>query len=494
MTDLVLLPADERPVHLRDPRLLADIAGARLHLPPADALPRGRTPGDTDALAGWLQASGVHAETAIVSIDALCHGGLLASRLTAEPVDTVVARLAALRRLRRAQPELTVDAHAVVTRLPDLDDATEEPDYWAHHGRALARWSRALHRGDRHELDEARRGLPDEVTGDVARRRLRNHTLLLATLALAADGTLDHLVLSADDTAPVGLPAAEASWLDHWITALGAPGHVERYAGADEIASVRVVRALRGATERPRVALLDDPGLDRIAPYEAVPIGATARSQITAVGGRLVADPRDAEVVLVVLQPEPTGDWALAPPAPDAARDRRHRQAADRIAELVLAGAWVAVADTAFPNGGSPALVERLTERGVLASLGAYAGWNTAGNTIGSALAHAVVGRGRAGPGSAHERLLVHRVVEDVGYMARVRTALRDERRAAGQEVEPATAAEAAALSATIETRLAGELERLGALGERWRLAADGTRLVWSNTFACDFEVVSADG
>ncbi|MFP4148755.1 MAG: DUF4127 family protein [Nitriliruptoraceae bacterium] len=494
MSDLVLLPADERPVHLRYPQLLADIAGARLHLPPADALPRGRIPGDTDALASWLESPGVHAGTAIVSIDALCHGGLLASRLTGASVATVVARLDALRRLRRAQPGLRIDAYAVVTRLPDLDDASEEPEYWAHHGRALARWSRALHRGDRDELDEARRALPDEVTRDVARRRLRNHTLLLATLALAEDGTLDHLVLSADDTAPVGLPAAEASWLDHWVAALGAPGHLERYAGADEIASVRLVRALRGASEQPRVALWDHPGLDRTAPYEAVPIRATARSQVAAVGGRLVADLRDAEVVLVVLPPEPTGDWALAPPAPDAARDRRHRQAADRIAELVEAGAWVAVADTAFPNGGSPALVERLAEREVLASLGAYAGWNTAGNTIGSALAHAVIGRGRSGPGSAHERLLVHRLVEDLGYMARVRTELRKARRAAGEDVEPASGAEAAALSATVGARLAGELEGLGALGARWRLAPDRTRLVWSTTFACDLEVVAADG
>lgn len=492
--DVVLLPADERPVHLRAPQLLADIVGAELLLPPAEALPQGRSPGDTDALARWLHGSCASTQAAVVSLDALCHGGLLASRLTTEPVDEVLARLAWLRRLRRERPALHLDTYAVVTRLPDIDDAAEEPDHWAHHGRALARWSRALDRGDPQEKEAACRGVPREVREDVARRRLRNHTLLLAALALATDGTVDHLVLSADDTAPTGLPAAEAAWLDHWIAALGAPGHIERYAGVDEVASVRLVRTLRGAAERPRVALVDEPGLDLVAPYEGVPIRATARSQIAAVGGRMVDDPRDAEVVLAVLPPEPEGDWALAPPVPDAARDRRHQQAADRVADLVQAGAWVAVADTAFPNGGSPAFVGRLVERGVLASLGAYAGWNTAGNSLGSALAQAVVGRGHAGPGSAHERLLVHRLIEDVGYMARVRTALRDERRAAGREVEPATDEEAAALSATIGSRLTGELARLGPLGERWRLAADKTRLVWSNTFACDLEVVSADG
>ena len=494
MSELVLLPADERPVHLRAPGMLADIAGASLRLPPLEILPHGRRPGDTAALATWLRTSCSQAAGAIVSVDGLCHGGLLPSRLSDDPLDTVLARLEGLRGLRRSHPELDLDAYAVVTRLPDLDDATEEPAYWARHGRALARWSRALHRGDGEELDAARSELPSEVREDVARRRLRNHTLLLATLALAAEGALDRLVLSADDTAPSGLPALEATWLDHWVAALGAPGRIERYAGADEIAGVRVARALRGAVERPRIALLDEPGLDRTAPYEAVPIRATARSQIAAVGAQEVADPRAAEVVLVVLPPEPQGDWALAPPAPDARRDHRHRTIADRVADLVDAGAWVALADTAFPNGGSPALVARLAERGVLASLGAYAGWNTAGNTIGSALAQAVVGRGRAGPGSAHERLLVHRLVEDVGYMVHVRTAVREERRSAGQAVEPSNPEEVAALSAWIGTRLARELDHLGALGERWQLAEDRTRLVWSGTFACDLEVVPVDG
>ena len=494
MSDIVLLPADERPVHLRHPQLLADVVGARLHLPPAEARPDGRRAGDPVVLADWLTGAASHADTAVVSIDGLCHGGLLASRLSDDPSDEVLARLSVLRRLRHARPSLTLDAYAVVTRLPDLDDATEEPGYWAEHGRSLATWSRALHRGDDAAVDTARRSLPREVRDDVARRRLRNHTLLLATLALASEGVLDRLVLSADDTAPDGLPAAEAAWLDHWVTALGSPPPLERYAGADEIAGVRVVRALRGGVERPRVALVDAPGLGRVAPYEAVPIRATARSQVDAVGGRLVTDLRDAEVVLVVLPPEPQGDWALAPPEPDAARDQRHRRCADDIADLVHAGAWVAVADTAFPNGGSPALVERLAEHGVLAALGAYAGWNTAGNTLGSALAQAVVGRGLGGPGSAHERLLVHRLVEDVGYMARVRTALRAERRAAGLAVEPRTATAAAHLAATIAERLAGELSALGELGERWRLVADRTRLVWSSTFACDIEVVAADG
>lgn len=504
MMRTVLLPPDERPAHLRDPAMLAAIAGAKLELPPRELLPRFRTPGDTVGLAAWLVQAGKWADACVVSIDGLCHGGLVASRLTDEPTDEVVARLATLRRLRAAGGPGRLDAHAIITRLPDLDDATEEPAYWAEHGRSLAALSRALdqatHRadGDRRlapgdALSRTRAAVPRSIADDLLRRRLRNHALLLASLGLAAAGTLDGLVLSADDTAPTGLPAREADWIDAWLAGFDLDARVERYAGADEVAGVRLVRWLRGHRERPRIALLDDPDLDRVAPYEAVGIRQTAAGQVQAVGGRPVGEKADADLVLAVAPPDLDGDWALAPPHLDPDRVARHERFADRVADLVDDGAWVAVADCFTPNGGSPPVVDRLRDRGVLAQLGAYAGWNTAGNTIGSAVAQAVVGRGLAGPGTPHERLLAYRLLSDVGYMAQERTLLRARRRAAGRPQEP-TEAERPAVVATLADRLGERLRALGELGSRWAVDPASVNLAWGLTLACDVALEPVDG
>lgn len=498
---VLLLPPDERPVHVRYPAMLAAIADAHVLLPPAELLPTGRTPADPVTLSVWLEDAAPAADVAVVSLDGLCHGGLLASRLTVDPVEEVVARLAVLRRLRARHPSLRLDASGFVTRLPDLDDATEEPPYWATHGRALAHLSRTLDLADRGEAsnDEvatARAALPPDHVADMLRRRIRNHTFLLAALTLEADGTLDGLVVSSDDATPVGLPAREGRWLDAWLTALDLGDRTDRYAGADEVASVRTVRWLLPAGDAPSVALLGHDGLDRTAPYEPHPIRETARGQIRSIGARLMQNADtidDAEVVLVVTPTEPEGDWALAPPGADADRDARQAAFADRVADLVDRGAWVAVADCWYANGGAPAFVARLAERGVLDRLGAYAGWNTAGNSIGSALAQAVIGRGRAGPGSAHERLLAHRLTEDVGYQAVVRTALRLARADEGRDPEP-TAAELPALEAELATQLQAQLDGFAALGSRWRVAAGGVRLPWRRTFEVDLELIPANG
>lgn len=495
---LLLLPPDERPVHTRLVRDLAAIAGTRVELPEPALLPGMRDPGAVDGLAAWLLERSADADVAVISLEGLCHGGLIPSRLTDETADVVIGRLGTLRAIRAQRPTMRLDAMAVVTRLPDLDDATEEPPLWATHGRHLASLSRQLDRHARGHADgdalvAARAAVPAGPTRAVMARRARNHALLLAALELVAADTLDTLVLSADDTAPEGLPAREARWLDDWLQALDLGVRVGRYAGADEVAAVRVARWTVGEAWQPRIATLEDTGLDRIAPYEGAPIRQTVAGQVRAVGGTLVGELVDADLVLAVVPPEAEGDHALAPPVPDAARDRRLRATGDRIADAVDAGHAVAVADCAFPNGGSPALVDALDARGVLPRLAAYAGWNTAGNSIGSALAHAVVGRDARGAGTPHERLLVHRLVEDVGYQAQVRTHLRRDRSLAGAPAEPGVA-ERAPLCASIERDLGTWLAGLGGLGSRWRIAEGSVSLPWGRTFECDLEVEAIDG
>jgi hypothetical protein len=498
---VVLLPPDERPVHLRDPALLAAIAEVELVTPPSELLPSFRRPGDVDGMAAWLEATVTDDDAVVVSVEALAHGGLVPSRLTDDPTEVAVTRLAALRRVRAGARGAVLDACAFVTRLPDLDDASEEPGYWAEHGRDLAHLSRLLDAdAPDAEVARARAAIPVAHVDDLARRRLRNHTVLLAALSLAADGTLDGLVLSSDDTAPQGLPAREGRWVDAWLRTLDLGDRVHRYAGADEVASVRLARWTRGLAERPLVRVegfdnVDPGGLGRVAPYEALPIRDTADGQLRSAGAVPVAadDPGDVDLVLAVVAPDPEGDWALAPPAPDPARDARDEAVADRIADLVEAGTWVAVADCSHPNGGSPALVRRLAARGVLHRLGAYAGWNTAGNTVGAAVAQAVLGRGRGGPGSAHERLLAHRLVEDVGYMAQERTALRARRRAAGAPIDPHPD-EHDAVARELTVALQARLAELGPLGTRWRVAPGSVALTWGRSFACDLTLEPALG
>ncbi|TDD07734.1 DUF4127 family protein [Nonomuraea deserti] len=471
---LALVPLDERPVCAALPAQIAAVAGARTLLPPASALPRIRRPGDPDAIAAWLAST--PCDAAVVALETLGFGGLIASRTVPVTVEEVTGRWASLRSL-----DVPVHAVTLVTRTPDSRDAMEEPDYWSAYGPALHRLSARLHRESDAEGSGVAADIPPEVRQDFMLRRLRNHTLNLAALGLLSDGTLRSLVVGADDTALWGLATGELAWLRTWATWLG-DDRVAVRPGADEATAALVARVIAGGDPVTFTIAATGP-LDRVAPYENMPVERTARGQIAACGA--VMDEAAPQVSLLIHVPDQSGaDWAVAPPS------GTDRAAAERLAalaeRLLRAGRRVAVADCAQPNGSDPALVEALAGRGLLHRLTAYAGWNTAGNAIGTAVAHAVaaVAGQRSGTfdAGAHRRLLLRRLVEDYGYMTKARGAAR--RRLGGDPLlhdhvpagHPVIHDIAVALDAL-------DLPGFGGLRVR------RVRLPWERTFEVDFDI-----
>jgi hypothetical protein len=157
----------------------------------------------------------------------------------------------------------------------------------------------------------------------------------------------------------------------------------------------------------------------------------------------------------------------------------------------MAAGQSVALADVAYPNGADPALVELMLSGLELPALAAYGAWNTAGNTIGAALAQACAARLIAAPAgrAAHERLLLHRLVEDWGYQHLVRAELRAWLRASYGTAEPETPAAMAAALARIEAGLNTIIARLPGFAGRYRIDPGSVALPWGRSFEVDFDL-----
>src|SRR5690606_564564 len=166
---------------------------------------------------------------------------LIASRTSHDTTRAVLARLDALREVRRRRPELPISAVSLVMRASNSYSAAEEPQYWTEHGKELHALGGDAHRllgeSDILPLDELT-PVPADVVSDYSFRRLRNHTVNLSTLGLVEDGTLDFLAITADDTAPFAAGSAEQVWLRHWMRMLPAGREVLMYPGADEVDAV----------------------------------------------------------------------------------------------------------------------------------------------------------------------------------------------------------------------------------------------------------------
>jgi hypothetical protein len=336
-----LVPLDERPVNTRYPSLVAQIGGAELLLPPADILSDLRAPANVQALGDWMRSEAGRMDALVACLEMVGYGGLIASRITDDPPAAVLGRLEALRAIKRHRPSMPVLGFSVITRISNADDNIEEPLYWDTYGTRLYRMSQLMDRSLQGqdvaaELVTLRAGVPPEHTADFLRRRHRNHTVNLAAVHMLAEGGLDLLVLSSDDTSPFGLGSREKRWLAEMAGRLGL-GDAENgespllmYPGADEVGCVLVARLLnRAAARAPRIAphyAVPD-GAEITAPYEDGPVRVTVERQIRACGAEL-AEAEECDLWLAVNTPvQRRSEWAAEYAEQERAERWPHLQA-----------------------------------------------------------------------------------------------------------------------------------------------------------------------
>lgn len=416
-TRIALVPLDDRPVNTYCPEMTAASAGVTLQLPPREILGRFFTPGDGAAVAGWLRTLPA-LDGYVISVSMLAYGGLIASRTATATIDQARSNVESIRDLRAAHPDAVIEVHDTIQRLALTSTGTPLDAYIT----KLSDWAKLYDQVEnlgmeqlRPQLDALRASIPDTIVQEYLAARARNHEINRLMVEWVADGTISHLVLSEDDTAPVGLARAERVQLEALTAELGVGDRVEIFPGADEVDALLVARVIaEGTAPTYRVEYAGVSGEGWTAALEGVPFAENIRRHVKSVGGTVVAG--TADIVLAVNTPSAAGA--------DRAADLDAFVA--RIGALRAAGQEVVVVDPLIVNKADHELVARMEARLDLVSLLSYSGWNTGGNALGLALSHgtarwAYLARSTSGfgvpeltaPGAAHASYLLYRFVKD---------------------------------------------------------------------------------
>jgi hypothetical protein len=417
---VVIVPIDDRPVTRQLPMMLGRIAGIPVVEPPRALVGNYLTPGDPEGLYRWLTSDAtVGADAFVLSSDMMVYGGLVASRIPGVPAWLGYSRLRYVTALRALRPNALYYGFGTVMRLAP----TGVP--------AIGGAASFFAAGRPYELITQYANTPSPELAErigpildayVATRR-RNLDVDLFALQLTAEGGFDRFVLGQDDAGPHGLHIADLESLERARAHYGS-GLLQRTSiepGADELAMIMEANAFAARVSWvPRFSITwsqpKGPGLEdsiEYAPFEKI-----VREVIRSSGGTVVSSGPDIQLFVRVRDTNAAQEKAFA----------------DQIASAIGDGKLVTVVDLTFfgaPLEEQRLLVEELIGRKVAGKLAGFASWNTAANSLGTAIPAAIaVGVGqRLGTFNrlALADFLLDRYIDDYAFHDFVRPVLNDE-------------------------------------------------------------------
>lgn len=421
---ILLLPLDSRPVCSTMVQKLGALAGLNVILPPKACLDNYRTPSDRQKLLQWLQTNQPKYDYSIISADNLLHGGLLSARMnTATPSeeDELLEQLP----ITRQQA-----IFSVIPRLLVSDQLL--PDRWYQY--QLMRYSQLADMvritgsfALTQELRRTEAKIPPKVLEKYRSRYQQSDRFNLGLLKLATDDR--RITFGQDDASPIGLPHASAVRLQSSIAAQKMQQQAQLTYGADEIASLLLVRYyLQQSNWQPKVYLYYASPKAESAdmPYMAVCVGAALRNQLKLMGASEASTPDSADLICYIN----CGNDDFRPSAKQA----------QELKQMLDQGYKVALIDSSANFEAEELLLPQLLAHNVqINRLAAYAAWNTFSNSSGTALAQGLLFCGRLrqlqAAGAAADQLAAlyaanlnftaERILEDYYYQKLVHPQLR---------------------------------------------------------------------
>lgn len=433
---ILFVPLDDRPCCLDLVLRLATLAGRQVLTPSRSALGRFQKPGNPTAIIEWLQEQPSDLPL-IASLDMLSWGGLIASR---HPDTDEAAARANFERFLTLQDRRQAPTYAFKTLLRTTPtQTTVEETEQAEQIVALSRLGFLKEKlfasgqsGSHIEtaMTQLKAGISPTFLDRYLAVRKRNHQFDRFVVESASH--FDALLVAMDDCQTEGWNLLEKESLQKLAEARRMP--VDFYPGTDESAGLLLARLLCSGTGIEPVWSHSHLPLTQTR-YEDRPLGALLQSQLQAAKLRQGRCRRKLFLFgRLGAQQEADSQSRSHPSSRHQARSSHQEQESlehflESLETALDAGDSCVVADLAFANGGDLALVDALLERGLAARLTGYSAWNTAGNTLGTALAMLALYPDHPTAQQEHARrlLLWERLTDDAFYQSRFRFRLKKE-------------------------------------------------------------------
>jgi len=354
-----LIPLDSRPCNTQYPEILGKMGNMQLDIPYA-YLDNFLEPAQTKNLWSWLEASGKGFNRIIINTTELFNGGLIASR-DPQSYQDLVAQIARLKSFCEKNKNKDI---TVITVLPRLLPS-QFTQLWPYN-EEIAEYAQNIDIADREgkKAPEPPQSIPKDMLNEYLGIYENTQLLVESLISFANEGLIDHYLIGQDDAEEYGLSNKIVRELTPKLN-----DKVQFVHGADELTMLVLARVLPLKENLSLKVEYSNRDLkEAYFPFEAASLENVVKTKLNYLN---IMEATDSDKRVIIHN--------------DAARLASLR---DLIQES--ASPYLGLMDIAHTNKGDINLLDFLLNNDTFPKVTGYAGWNTAGNTIGTELSHAV--------------------------------------------------------------------------------------------------------
>lgn len=439
---LAVLPLDSRPPCSLFTAQLGALAGIRTELPPYGLMDWYEDPAKAPLLQTWLTNNLAEQQGAVIATDLLSFGGLLHNRLAPLTREQENNLLTYLRNLRKQYPDKDYYVYSIIPRMLVSDQILPDSWYQWH----LMQWSILMDKKlqglpyDEKQYASLQAEIPMEIKWKYICLYRENARFNTSLLHLAQQENFTDLIIGQDDAQKFGLPNYNRWDVQQTLTSLHNPANLHITQGADELGAIEIAKIFcRQHNYRPKIFVTYSSPATAKMLLHFVPLSLEelVQDKLALLNVQRVAAPEEADLVLFVhCGSEQIEDY---------------NPAAQQVKTLMQIKP-VALVDLAMDFDGKEVLLPNLiANKTPLVRLAAYAGWNTASNSLGTALAQGIIVTGQAKylpkaqlPSlyAANVRFTCERFLDDWAYQKQIRYKIAEFKNATGiltEDTDPYT-------------------------------------------------------
>lgn len=391
-TKVIILPLDSRPCTYDFPVQIARGGGLTPCVPEMKEMDFFKIPSVYQDLESWLLQECQDAGYLICCLDQLVYGGLIASRSSGVDEKEALRRIDVMRRIKKNDSDIRILLSSVIMRTSVSTLKKDDLRWW----KLISEYCSLCGEAGEEEIrrrEEILKLIPTDVMNSFLSTRKRNHGVNLEAIKLVKEGIVEELCLLQEDSSPKGIHRTEQKELLDYAGQCGVADRVHLFCGTDEYACAMAGRiALESSRPQKQELYLYIEWLQGdknfTAKYEDRPFSQNLKAYLEACHIIETNSLADAEAILAIYAP--TGaqcDLALNPEKAECPyTSDQLNECAERLYFLEKSGLPVGLLDVVHANGGESTFLRLCAKEGILDHLAAYAGWNTACNSLGTIL------------------------------------------------------------------------------------------------------------